>query len=112
MTPLKLNDRKSSFRQTDISTVLPSLHTHMQEIGSESMLGFVCVCVFMMIFHCLHPHALSPPLCLFERHRDACCIFLDGLFVFAVCTSGTFNLIYLTKEAERDEQTPTGKHVS
>lgn len=27
-TPLKLNDRKSSFRQTDRTTVLPSLNKH------------------------------------------------------------------------------------
>ena len=61
MTPLELNDRKSSFRQTDSATVRPSLntHTHTHTRAGKGKRGYAFVCV-RGDGSLFAPHALSP----------------------------------------------------
>lgn len=87
-TPLKLNDRKSSFRQTDSTTVLPSPNTHTHAGKRKRGCALVCLPAIMGMCYCLkHRHF---PLSvrwfpLRDTEREICTVFLSFCHYSTIC---------------------------
>lgn len=77
-TPLKLNNRKSSFRQTEGPAVLPSLNTHTHAGKRKQGYGWLYVCLWwsdIVCTTCTSPFLLFGFLLKRQWKNDRCILY-------------------------------------